>query len=305
VPDIPHISTRVPRVDALSESMLLLNEGLCSGAVIAQFEQLYRKKASMTMNIARLPENVAKNRYRDISPYDATRVILRCGTNGDYINASHVNMEIPTSGIVNRYIAAQGPLPNTCGDFWQMVWEQQSTLIVMLTTILERGRVKCHQYWPELYETTEYGLLQVTCHKEQEGPSFAFREFTLINTENNEERHITHMQYIAWPDHGTPTDSSDFLEFVLKVRQNRVGMVDATIVHCSAGIGRTGVLVLMETAMCLVEAHEPVYPLDIVRNMRDQRAMLIQNASQYKFVCEAILKVYNEKIVKPLPEYQR
>uniref|UniRef100_A0A023FI87 Protein tyrosine phosphatase ptpmeg n=4 Tax=Amblyomma TaxID=6942 RepID=A0A023FI87_AMBCJ len=214
-------------------------------------------------------------------------------------------MNIPTSGIVNRYIATQGPLPNTTVDFWEMVWEQQCTLVVMLTTLVERGRIKCHKYWPDLYETDTYGYLQVSCVRQKETPSFAFREFTLINTQNREERHITHMQYLAWPDHGVPEDSSEFLGFVQRVRRSRDGMVEPTVVHCSAGIGRTGVLILMETAMCLIEANEPVYPLDLTRDMRDQRAMLIQTSSQYKFVCEAILKVYNEGVVKPLPEYQR
>ncbi|GBL88180.1 Tyrosine-protein phosphatase 1 [Araneus ventricosus] len=305
IPDARHVSSKVPRSDVLSESMLLLSDGLESGATIAQFEQLYRKKPGMCMNIAKLPENLNKNRYRDISPYDSTRVVLLGSPSGDYINASHVHMEIPTSGIVNRYIATQGPLPTTTFDFWLMVWEQQSTLVVMVTTLMERGRSKCHKYWPKLYESLEIGFLQVTCIREQETSSFAFREFTLINTENKEERHITHMQYTAWPDHGVPDDASDFLDFVMQVRQNRVGMVESAIVHCSAGIGRTGVLILMETAMCLIEANEPVYPLDIVKAMRDQRAMLIQTTSQYKFVCEAILKVYNERIVKPLKEYQR
>lgn len=305
IPDVPHVSSKVPRSDVLAESMLLLNEGLESGAVIAQFEQLYRKKPGMTLNDAKLPENLVKNRYRDISPYDSTRVVLISSSSGDYINASHVNMEIPTSGVVNRYIASQGPLPNTTSDFWLMIWEQQSTLLVMVTTLMERGRSKCHKYWPKLFDALDLGILRITCIKEQESASFAFREFTLINSENNEERHITHMQYTAWPDHGVPDDASDFLEFVSQVRQNRVGMVESTVVHCSAGIGRTGVLILMETAMCLIEANEPVYPLDIVRSMRDQRAMLIQTTSQYKFVCEAILKVYNDKIVKPLEEYQR
>nr|XP_022305444.1 tyrosine-protein phosphatase non-receptor type 4-like isoform X4 [Crassostrea virginica] len=281
--------------NGLEASLMLLQESLDSGAALAQFEQLYRKKPGMTMNAARLEENIAKNRYRDISPYDQTRVILKEQnvSGGDYINANYVNMEIPGSGIVNRYIAAQGPLPKTCTDFWQMVWEQHSSLVVMLTTKVEKGRVKCHQYWPEMYETMDYGLLQITCVKEEETSSFAFREFNLTHVETSEERHISHMQYIAWPDHNVPDDPADFLEFVLKVRQRRMGMVEPTIVHCSAGIGRTGVLITMETAMCLIEANQPVYPLSIVRQMRDQRAMLIQTATQYKFVCEAILKVYN------------
>ncbi|XP_066977511.1 tyrosine-protein phosphatase non-receptor type 4 isoform X15 [Macrobrachium rosenbergii] len=289
----------------LHESMLLLTEGLEAGSLVAQFEQLYRRKPGLTVSEARRQENEKKNRYRDISPYDTTRVRLTNAPSGDYINASYVNMEIQGSGIINRYIACQGPLAGTCIDFWQMVWEQQSTLIVMLTTVVEQGRVKCHRYWPRLYETVDYGTLQVTCLKEEETPGFAFREFTLINTENQDERHITHMQYLAWPDHGVPDDSTEFLNFVAQVRRARAGMVEPTIVHCSAGIGRTGVLILMETAQCLIEANEPVYPLDVVRAMRDQRAMMIQTASQYRFVCEAIQRVYSEGLVKPLAEYQQ
>ncbi|KAK2173047.1 hypothetical protein NP493_908g02008 [Ridgeia piscesae] len=292
IPDTHH-STLPPGGDPLSGSMLLLQEGLESGTLLAQFEQLYRKKPGMTMNSARLTENLSKNRYKDISPYDTTRVKIK-SSGGDYINANFVNMEIPGSGIVNRYIAAQGPLPNTCADFWHMIWEQQCTVVVMLTTKVERGRVKCHQYWPDLYETADFGRLQLTCLKEQLTSSFAFREFTLVSMEHgSEERHIRQMQYISWPDHGVPDDSSDFLHFVMRVRQNRIGMVEPTTVHCSAGIGRTGVLITMETAMCLMEANQPVYPLDIVRQMRDQRAMLIQTASQFKFVCDAILRVHN------------
>ncbi|CAN7979015.1 unnamed protein product, partial [Ixodes persulcatus] len=102
------------------------------------------------------------------------------------------------------------------------------------------------------------------------------RHLHLRSFQNREERHISHMQYLAWPDHGVPDEASDFLTFVQRVRRSRDGMVEPTVVHCSAGIGRTGVLVLMETAMCLVEAHEPVYPLDLTRDMRDQRAMLVQ-----------------------------
>ncbi|XP_041367187.1 tyrosine-protein phosphatase non-receptor type 4-like isoform X2 [Gigantopelta aegis] len=300
-----HVIASSSNANTLESSLMLLQESLDSGAALAQFEQLYRKKPNLTMNAARAEANIPKNRYRDISPYDQTRVILKPGPGGDYVNANYVNMEIPGSGVVTRYIAAQGPLPNTCTDFWQMVWEQQSSLVVMLTTKVERGRVKCHQYWPELYETEDFGALQITCVKEEETPSFAFREFNLTHVETNEERHIRHMQYIAWPDHGVPDDPADFLDFVLKVRQNRVGMVEPVIVHCSAGIGRTGVLITMETAMCLIEANQPVYPLTIVRQMRDQRAMLIQTSSQYKFVCEAILRVYHEALVKPLKDFHR
>ncbi|XP_073161143.1 tyrosine-protein phosphatase non-receptor type 4 isoform X6 [Lepidochelys kempii] len=284
--------------DALRESMIQLAEGLITGTILAQFDQLYRKKPGMTMSCAKLPQNISKNRYRDISPYDATRVILK--SNDDYINANYINMEISSSSIINQYIACQGPLPNTCPDFWQMTWEQGSSMVVMLTTQVERGRVKCHQYWPEPTGSSSYGNFQITCHSEEGNPAYVFREMTLTNLEKNETRQLTQIQYVAWPDHGVPDDSSDFLDFVCLVRKKRAGREEPVVVHCSAGIGRTGVLITMETAMCLIECNQPVYPLDIVRTMRDQRAMMIQTPSQYRFVCEAILKVYEEGFVKPL-----
>ncbi|MEQ2214708.1 hypothetical protein XENOCAPTIV_017473 [Xenoophorus captivus] len=113
------------------------------------------------------------------------------------------------------------------------------------------------------------------------------------------DRELTQLQYLAWPDHGVPDDSTDFLDFVALVRSKRAGQDQPMVVHCSAGIGRTGVLITMETALCLMECGQPVYPLDIVRTMRDQRAMMIQTPSQYRFVCEAILKVYEEGLFKP------
>ncbi|XP_036808293.1 tyrosine-protein phosphatase non-receptor type 4 isoform X1 [Oncorhynchus mykiss] len=281
------------------DSILQLKEGLSTGAVQQQFDQLYRKRPGLTMSCAKLPQNISKNRYRDISPYDATRVILK-GEDGDYINANYINMVIPAASAVNRYIACQGPLPATCSDFWRMTWEQGSNMVVMLTTQVERGRVKCHQYWPNSGAIATHGDFQVSCVTEEGKSAFLVREITLTHLESEESRPLTQIQYMAWPDHGVPDDYTDFLDFVSLVRTKREGKEEPVIVHCSAGIGRTGVLITMETAMCLIECNQPVYPLDIVRTMRDQRAMMIQTPSQYRFVCEAILKVYEEELVKPL-----
>ena len=103
-------------------------------------------------------------------------------SNGDYINANYVNMEIPGSGIINRYIATQGPLSTTVADFWQMVLEAGSTLVVMLTTLVERGRAKCHQYWPALKENLTLRNLTLTCTSETIEDTFVFREFVLTDT---------------------------------------------------------------------------------------------------------------------------
>ncbi|XP_069767906.1 tyrosine-protein phosphatase non-receptor type 3-like [Narcine bancroftii] len=285
--------------DSLEESMIQLRQGLESGALLNQFDQLYRKKPGLVISFAKMTKNMDRNRYKDVLPYDVTRVVL--DGSEDYINANYVNMEICNTTILNKYIATQGPLHHTCPHFWQTVWEQGSSLIVMLTTLTERGRVKCHQYWPDPPETCKYGNFQVTCHSEDCSIAYVFREMTLANLETGLERVVSHLQYVAWPDHGVPDDSMDFFDFVAFVRKKRIGRDnEQVIVHCSAGIGRTGVLIAMETAICLIENGQPVYPLDIVRRMRDQRAMMIQTSNQYKFVCEAILRVYEEGLIQPL-----
>ncbi|NWH30870.1 PTN3 phosphatase, partial [Chloropsis hardwickii] len=185
-------------------------------------------------------------------------------------------MEIPSAGIVNRYIATQGPLPHTCAHFWQVVWDHKLSLIIMLTTLTERGRVSA-LYWPDPPDVMEYGCFRVRCHSEDCTIAYVVREMVVTNTETEQQHTVTHLQYVAWPDHGVPDDSMDFLEFVTFMRPKRVKN-EPVLVHCSAGIGRTGVLVTMETAMCLIERNQPVYPLDIVRKMRDQRAMMVQTS---------------------------
>lgn len=169
--------------NALEQSMLLLADGLASGALIAQYELLYRKHPDMTCDESYKPKNANKNRYRDISPYDSTRVILKDASSGDYINANYVNMPISGTDIINRYIATQGPLSTTVEDFWQMVLEQESTLIVMLTTIIERGRAKCHKYWPGLGEVLTMQNVIVKCISEEadNSGSFVFRDFVLLD----------------------------------------------------------------------------------------------------------------------------
>uniref|UniRef100_A0A7E4UW84 PDZ domain-containing protein n=1 Tax=Panagrellus redivivus TaxID=6233 RepID=A0A7E4UW84_PANRE len=304
-PEVTHVSETVPRSDKLATSLTMLKDSLDTGKIVRQFEQLYRKKPGFTMNDSRASMNISKNRYRDVVPYDSTRVRLERAPSGDYINANHVNMEIPSSGIVNRYIATQGPLAHTTSDFWFMVWEQGCTTIVMLTTLVEKGRIKCHQYWPSRKETLECGYLVITNVSERLEAHCQYRELAIRNKNTREERRVTQMQYTAWPDHGVPDNPKHFIDFVGEVRRARNGSLDPIIVHCSAGIGRTGVLILMETASCLIEANEPVYPLDIVRTMRDQRAMLIQTSDQYTFVCESILRAYKEDVIRPLAEYQK
>lgn len=301
--------------DALEQSMLLLGDGLASGAALKQYETLLRRLDEPSA-ASKLPQNLNKNRYRDIAPYDSTRVILKNGPSGDYINASYINMEISSSDLVLTYIATQGPLASTVGDFWQMVWESESSFVVMLTVLSERGRAKCHQYWPRpgappLQATAALTVAtsSETCHGH-----YVRREMCL-NESSGASRAVTQLQYTAWPDHGVPDDATAFIRFTQLCTQLRtqraviptvVQEPDADerlldppmIVHCSAGVGRTGALILAETAIELLARRQPLYPLDLVRAMRTQRPMCIQNASQYKFVCESIQSAYAQGLTK-------
>ncbi|VDP75749.1 unnamed protein product [Echinostoma caproni] len=213
-------------------------------------------------------------------------------------------MEFPKAGFSLRYIAAQGPLPSTYGDFWQMCWEQNVTVVVMLTAISERGRVKCHQYWPNMGQTLNFSAshtspipfkpntqrpvleLQLQTVREEVSTDFAFREFLITPVAQSKRlstsaepstRRVVQLQFISWPDHGVPGNTSDLITFVDRVRDARGSNSRAPIVvHCSAGIGRTGVLITMETALNLMERDQPVRPLELVQLMRAQRALLIQ-----------------------------
>ncbi|XP_022704659.1 tyrosine-protein phosphatase non-receptor type 13-like isoform X1 [Varroa jacobsoni] len=250
--------------------------------------------------------NPKKNRYSDISAYDSTRVILtptEFNGQSDYINANYVNMSIPGTQVINRYIATQGPRSTTVEDFWQMVLEQGCQLIVMLTPLQEGNTPKCHKYWPD-----QDTPLRVNCLRgwdvwqtgKTQGSAWITRQFRLRCEASNEERLVKHLQYTTWPDHGAPRDSRDFIDFVHLVRDIRSeAPLAPVIVHCSAGIGRTGVLIMMETAMCLIEFGKAVWPEEMLRTMREQRAGLIQAEIQFSFVVGAILRVFFDGEVLP------
>lgn len=153
-------SKKLNHVKTLSDSIRDIKKRLEKKELIEGFEKLSRKKEDESLDESKLMENIDKNRYRDILPYDSTRVQLVDSMTGDYINASFVDMPVP-SGNINRYIATQGPLASTCDDFWQMVWEQNCSLIIMVTPLIEAGREKCHKYWPDEKEETRYGQILV------------------------------------------------------------------------------------------------------------------------------------------------
>ncbi|XP_055768242.1 tyrosine-protein phosphatase non-receptor type 2-like isoform X2 [Salvelinus fontinalis] len=262
-----------------------------------QWQNLYneiRNQASdYSYKMAKLPENQNRNRYRDVSPYDHSRVKLEKSEN-DYINASLVMVEEAQ----RSYILSQGPLKNTCGHFWLMVWEQNSKAVIMLNRIVEKGSEKCAQYWPTAeghqLSYTDTGFV-VTLVKEEDKSYYIIRVLELRNTETGGTREIYHFHYTTWPDFGVPESPASFLNFLVKVRESgSLGTEHGpAVVHCSAGIGRSGTFSLVDTCLILMDKRKDPSSVDIQRvllDMREYRMGLIQTPDQLRFSYRAVLE---------------
>lgn len=240
------------------------------------------------------PQNKNLNRYRDVSPFDHSRIVLNKGP-CDYINANLIKVER-----ANRlYILTQGPLAFTVGHFWLMVWEQKSLAVIMLNKLVEKRQVKCHWYWPQeigpehLMTLEEVGLT-VEYIEHQDHSYYSTRVLRLTEVSSKESRDIFQFHYTTWPDFGVPTSPIAFLEFLRKVRESGSleENVGPAIVHCSAGIGRSGTFCLVDSCLVLIEKFglNSVDVKEILLEMRRYRMGLIQTPDQLRFSYQAIIE---------------
>ncbi|XP_077621274.1 tyrosine-protein phosphatase non-receptor type 13 isoform X5 [Crocuta crocuta] len=268
----------------------LLDQGIPS----KELENLQELKPLDQCLIGQTKENRRKNRYKNILPYDATRVPL--GDDGGYINASFIKIPVGKEEFV--YIACQGPLPTTVGDFWQMIWEQKSTVIAMMTQEVEGEKIKCQRYWPNILGKTTMvsDRLRLGLVRMQQLKGFVVRAMTLEDIQTGETRHISHLNFTAWPDHDTPSQPDDLLTFISYMRQvHRSGPI---ITHCSAGIGRSGTLICIDVVLGLISQDLDFDISDLVRCMRLQRHGMVQTEDQYIFCYQVILYVLTRLQVK-------
>ncbi|XP_061737684.1 tyrosine-protein phosphatase non-receptor type 2a [Nerophis ophidion] len=265
----------------------------CSGSWQNIYNEIRNQANEYSYKVAKLPANRLLNRYRDVSPYDHSRVKLENSEN-DYINASLVTVK----EVQRAYILSQGPLRNTCGHFWLMIWEQCSKAVIMLNRIIEKGSEKCAQYWPTTEEQqmsfTDTGFV-VRLLSEEDQSYFTIRVLELQNTKTGERREIYHFHYTAWPDFGVPESPASFLNFLFKVRNS--GSLGAkhgpSVVHCSAGIGRSGTFALVDTCLVLMDRRNNPSSVDIQQvllDMRDYRMGLIQTPDQLRFSYMAVIE---------------
>uniref|UniRef100_A0A3P9HL48 Receptor-type tyrosine-protein phosphatase C n=1 Tax=Oryzias latipes TaxID=8090 RepID=A0A3P9HL48_ORYLA len=255
---------------------------------LEEFQSIPRIFSRYTVKEAKKNCNAPKNRYVDILPYDHNRVHLSTG-NGepgcDYINASFID-------VYARVFIVAGPKDETVLDFWRMVWEQQSSIIVMVTRCEEGNRIKCAQYWPSPDRETEiYEEFIVKLTSEKDFPDYTIRHLSLTNKrEKNSEREVTHIQFISWPDHGVPGEPQLLLKLRRRVNAFKNLFSGPIVVHCSAGVGRTGTYIGIDAMMEGLEAEGRVDIYGYVVRLRRQRCLMVQVEAQYILIHQALLE---------------
>uniref|UniRef100_A0A7N6AKE7 Protein-tyrosine-phosphatase n=1 Tax=Anabas testudineus TaxID=64144 RepID=A0A7N6AKE7_ANATE len=257
-----------------------------------EFAELPKLLQDLATTDADLPWNKSKNRFPNIKPYNNNRVKLLSepGTAGsDYINASFV------SGYLcpNEFIATQGPLPGTVADFWRMIWETGTHTIAMLTQCYEKGRIRCHKYWPEDNKPmTVFSDILISKVSEEVLPDWTVR--TLKVEKHGHYILVRHFNYTSWPEHGVPESCSTLIKFVKAVRAHRHDNTPI-VVHCSAGVGRTGVFIALDHLIQHVRDHDFVDIYGLVAELRSERMCMVQNLAQYIFLHQSMLELLNNK----------
>ncbi|XP_052238562.1 receptor-type tyrosine-protein phosphatase O-like [Dreissena polymorpha] len=251
------------------------------------YKLLKEKSPSYPVTAANSENSRPKNRYTNIMPYDRSRVKLRPlddVAGSDFINANY----IPGYTSRREYIATQCPMNMTFDDFWRMIWEQNVDTIVMLTRLVEKGRRKCDQYWPNLNDPVFYGDLIVSIQSESNLSHYTLRIFEVRF--KKECRTVKHFCYLNFPDMGCPEDPKMLLDFVKTVREHKVkpGNDNATVVHCSAGVGWTGTYIAVDHLLQHIRDHDDVDIYQIVLDMREHRCNMVQTEDQYVYIHECL-----------------
>uniref|UniRef100_A0A8B9JRN2 protein-tyrosine-phosphatase n=1 Tax=Astyanax mexicanus TaxID=7994 RepID=A0A8B9JRN2_ASTMX len=257
----------------------------------------YRTEKIFPTNVGEKEENVKKNRYKDILPFDHSRVKVALKTSNqdtDYINANFIKgIDGPEA-----YIATQGPLPNTVIDFWRMIWEY-NVVIVMACREFEMGRKKCERYYPQFGdEPMSFGPFRISCESEQPRTDYFIRNLTVEF--ENETRRITQFHYINWPDHDVPSSFDSILDMIALMREYQEHDDVPICVHCSAGCGRTGAICAIDYTWNLLKAGripEDFNVFQLIQEMRTQRHSAVQTKEQYELVHRAIAQLFEKQLL--------
>ncbi|KAM6370160.1 LOW QUALITY PROTEIN: tyrosine-protein phosphatase non-receptor type 22 [Pluvialis apricaria] len=243
------------------------------------------------------PENIKKNRYKDILPFDHSRVelsLITSDADSHYINANFIK------GVYGprAYIATQGPLPTTVIDFWRMIWEYEVLVVVMACMEFEMGKKKCERYWAEVGGSPlQCGPFSVTCEAEEKKNEYVIR--TLKVTLNEQSRTVHQFHYKNWPDHDVPSSIDPILELIGEIRCYQPDDSVPICIHCSAGCGRTGVICVIDYTQKLLK--DGIVPVNfsifsLIQEMRTQRPSIVQTKEQYELVYDAVIELFKRQI---------
>ncbi|XP_040416111.1 receptor-type tyrosine-protein phosphatase eta isoform X15 [Cygnus olor] len=255
-----------------------------------EYEELKSAGVHQPKFAAEIPENRGKNRYNNVLPYDISRVKLSDlnSVTDDYINANYM------PGYISKkaFIAAQGPLSNTIEDFWRMIWEKNIYSIVMLTKCVEQARTKCEQYWPDKQGKT-YGDIAVTMVLETVLPEWTIRDFNVENANTRESRMVRQFHFTSWPDHGVPETTDLLINFRHHVHEySSQNPIDSPVlVHCSAGVGRTGTFIAIDRLIQQIEIENTVDVYGVVYDLRMHRPLMVQTEDQYVFLNQCVMDI--------------
>jgi protein tyrosine phosphatase len=278
-------SQRFSRKVAIGELEKYVKDGLTSGELQRQ-HVLFPRGQTRPWDYGRLPQNKAKNRYGNLVAYDETRVILKKLPEdqfSDYINANYIN----GYNTPKFYVATQGPKRNTVVDLWRMIWQEHVQVIAMLTNVMENGKLKCEQYWPEIGQEVTHGVISILNVSTQIFADFTFRMLNV--TCKGKTRKIRHLHFTSWPDHGVPLYPQSVAAYLKKVLATPPGH-GPILVHCSAGVGRTGTIILADACLRMAAAEGHVDVLGLLQQIREQRANMVDNLDQYKLVHLVLLE---------------
>ncbi|XP_030338613.1 receptor-type tyrosine-protein phosphatase eta isoform X4 [Strigops habroptila] len=255
-----------------------------------EYEELKSAGVHQPKFAAELPENRGKNRYNNVLPYDISRVKLsdQRSASDDYINANYM----PGYNSKKAFIAAQGPLPNTIEDFWSMIWEKNIYSIVMLTKCVEQARTKCEQYWPDK-QPKSYGDIIVTMVSEVVLPEWTIRDFTVEKSNTAEGHTVRQFHFTSWPDHGVPETTELLINFRHLVHEysSQNPIESPTLVHCSAGVGRTGTFIAIDRLIQQIEMENTVDVYGVVYDLRMHRPLMVQTEDQYVFLNQCVMDI--------------
>ncbi|AWP09957.1 putative tyrosine-protein phosphatase non-receptor type 18 isoform 2 [Scophthalmus maximus] len=274
---------------------------------------LMKRDLGLTTEAGALKENIKKNRYKDILPYDQSRVVLTLLTtdsDSDYINASFIK----GASADNRYIASQAPLSSTVTDFWRMIWQHGVKVIVMACREVEMGKRKCECYWAPVHRSTEFGPFTIN----NQGETYPTQDVVvraLTVTYQKDSRSVIQYQFLSWPDHDVPCEAAEVLDLLERVRDSQRTHSSPLLIHCSAGCGRTGVICALDYIYDLLVTKQITTDFSIMKiilELRRQRPSTVQTKEQYQFifwsvVCmiERVLQSSSRQVYGNLPELKK